>query len=95
MKKLEKLAAEKGKPLDRIILPVVNRLGVVEGARKLGFAPSTISKWLDDHGYVPSTTWGKATTAQEHADIDAAHDRVNRVREAAGLPSIEQEVESW
>lgn len=94
MKKLEKYAAEKGKPLERIIPPLVNRLGVVEAARKLGFAPSTISDWLKDNDYVSSTTWGKAPSAQERADIEAAHDRVNQVREAAGLPSIEQEVEA-
>lgn len=95
MKKLEKLAIEKGKPLERIILPMVNRFGVVDTAKKLGYAPSTISKWLEDNGYVSSTTWGKATTAQEHADIDAAHDRINELRALAGQPSIEEEVESW
>lgn len=94
MKKLEKFAAEKGKPLDRIIPPLVNRVGVVKAGEKLGFSPSTISKWLTDNGYVSSTTWGKATTASEHADIEAAHDRVNAARALAGQPSIEQEVEA-
>lgn len=94
MRKLEKLAVEKNKPLERIILPLVNRVGVVEAAKQLGYAPSTISKWLTDNGYAPSTTWGKATSAQERADIEAAHDRVNQVRQAEGLPSIEEEVEA-
>lgn len=94
MKKLEKLAVEKG-DLNRIIPPLVNRMGVVKAAEKLGYAPSTISKWLSDNGYVASTTWGRATTAQERADIAAAVERVNLERVAAGLPTIEEEVESW
>lgn len=92
---LKAIEQERGKPLDRIIPPLVNRLGVVETGRKLGISAATVGKWLKDNGYVASTTWGKATTPQERADIEAAHDRVNLVREAAGLPSIEQEVESW
>lgn len=95
MKKLEKFEAEKGKSLERIIPPLVNRIGVVEAAKKLGFAPSTISKWLFDHDYVASTTWSKKTTPSEKADIERAHDSVNAWRAEQGLPSIEEEVESW
>lgn len=95
MKKLEKLAAEKGKPLDRIIPPLVNRFGVVLTAEKLGYAASTISKWLQDNNYESMTIWQKKVTPQEAADIQRAHDEVNAWREEQGLPSIEQEVESW
>lgn len=91
MKKLETLAQERGKPLERIIPPEVNRYGVVGAAKKLGYAPSTISKWLDDNGYVSSTTWGKAITPQERADIDRVVAQVNAERVAAGLPTIEEE----
>lgn len=92
-KTLEQLAIEKGKPLERIIPPIVDRWGVVEGAKKLGYSPSTISKWLDDNGYVSRTTWVKAVTPQERADIDAAVERVNARRIAEGLPTLEDEAE--
>ena len=91
--RLAEIEKEKGR-LDRVIPPLVNRVGVVETARKLKVSSATISTWLKDHGYAPSTTWGKATTPSERADIEAAHDRVNQVRQAAGLPSIEEEVEA-
>ena len=92
---LKTIEQERGKPLDRIIPPLVNRVGVVEAGKKLGISAATVGKWLKDNGYAPSTKWGKATTAQEHADIEAAHDRVNAARALAGQPSIEAEVESW
>jgi len=92
--RLAELEKEKGR-LDRVIPPLVNRLGVVEAARKLKISSATISTWLKDNGYVSSTTWGKANMPGEAADIEAAHDRVNLVRQAEGLPSIEEEVESW
>lgn len=92
-KTLEQLAVEKGKPLERIIPPVVDRWGVVEGAKRLGYSPSTISGWLKDHGYSSRTTWQKAVTPAERADIDAAAERVNVRRIAQGLPTLEEEEE--
>lgn len=77
MKKLDKLAVEKGKSLDWIILPEVNRSGVIGAAKALGFAPSTISNWLTANGYVSRTTWQKDTTPEEKAQIDAAGERID------------------
>lgn len=92
-KKLGQLAVEKGKPLERIIPPIVDRWGVVEGAKKLGYSPSTISGWLKDNGYVSRTYWQKGVTPQERADIDAAAERVNARRIEQGLPTLEEEEE--
>ena len=90
---LEQLAIEKGRPLERIIPPVVDRWGVVEGAKRLGYSPSTISVWLKDNNYIGKMIWIKAITPQERADIDAAAARVNARRIAQGLPTLEEEEE--
>lgn len=92
---LEQIEKEKGKPLDRIIPLLVNRGGQVLAAEKLGVSQATISKWLKDHGYESITIWQKKVTPEEVADIERAHDSVNAWRAEQGLPSIEQEVESW
>lgn len=90
-KTLEQLAVEQGRPLERIIPPVVDRWGVVGGAKKLGYSPSTISGWLKNNGYIGRMTWVKKTTPAERADIDAAADRVNARRDEQGLPTLEEE----
>lgn len=91
---LKAIEQEGGKPLERIIPPLVNRVGVVEAGRKLGVSAATIGKWLKDNGYVSSTSWMKKTTPQELADIERAHDSVNEYRRAHGQPSIEEEIEA-
>ena len=68
---LKHLEREKG-DLERVIPPLVNKFGVVQAAKQLKMSPATVGKWLGDHGYISSTTWVKAITPQERADIDAA-----------------------
>lgn len=91
---LKAIEQDRGKSLERIIPPLVNRLGVVAAGASLGISAATVGKWLKDNGYVASTTWGKKTTAQETADIERAHDSVNEYRRAHGRPSIEEEIEA-
>jgi len=91
--KLAALEKEKGKPLDRIIPPLVNKVGVVQAAHILRVSSATISDWLKDNDYISNTTWIKKTTPQERADIDAAAERVNAGRRAQGLPTLEEEEE--
>jgi hypothetical protein len=91
--KLAALAKEKGKPLERIIPPLVNQLGVVEAARTLKMSSATISEWLKDNGYIGNMVWAKKIAAQERADIDAAAGRVNARRIEQGLPTLEEEAE--
>lgn len=91
--KLRELEREKGKPLDIIIVPLVNEGGQALAAKKLGVSQSAISDWLRDNGYVSRTYWQKGVTPQERADIDAAADRVNARRIAQGLPTLEEEEE--
>lgn len=91
--KLAALEKERGKPLDGIIPPLVNKLGVVEAARTLKMSSATVSDWLKSHGYVSSTTWSKKLTPAERADIDAAAERVNVRRIAQGQPTLEEEEE--
>lgn len=93
MKKLEKLAALRGEPLDWIIPNAVNKHGVVEAGHKLGVSGATISKWLTDNSYVSSTIWQKAATAVEVEDIQRAAKRVNAWRKEQGLPPLEEEAE--
>lgn len=93
-RKLEKIERERGKPLDGLILPLVNRGGQKEAAKRLDVSEATISKWLKDNGYVATTLWTKATTPQERADIDAAAEHVNARRIAQGLPTLEEEREA-
>lgn len=88
--RIKELEVEKGN-LDRVIPPLVNKVGQVEAARKLNTSQGTISRWLKDNGYVLTSFWQKATTPQEHADIEAAAARVNVRRIAQGLPTLEAE----
>lgn len=92
---LELIEKERGKPMELIIPPLVNRGGQALAAEKLGVSQATISKWLKDHGYVARTSWMKQTTPQEATDIERAHDSVNEYRREHGMPSIEEEVDSW
>lgn len=70
--KLKEIERERGKPLDRIIPPLVDQYGQEETARQLGVSQPTISEWLKDNQYVPITLWVKAATAKDKADIAAA-----------------------
>jgi len=92
--RLKELEVQKGN-LERLIPPLVNRGGQKLAAEKLGVSQATISKWLKDHRYVASTIWQKQTTPSDMADIERAHDSMNAWRAEQGLPSIEEEVESW
>lgn len=89
--KLRDLQKEKGRPLDAIIVPLVNAGGQKHAAEKLGVSQSAISDWLRENHYTSITFWQKATTPQERADIDAAVERVNARRIAEGLPALEEE----
>lgn len=88
--RIKELEAEKGN-LERVIPPLVNRVGQAEAARLLKTSQATISRWLDDNNYTLTSFWQKATTPQEAADIDAAVERVNAARRAQGLPTLEAE----
>jgi hypothetical protein len=92
--KIAEIARDKGKTEELLVLPLVNRGGQKLAAAKLGVSQATISKWLEDHGYVMSTFWQKGVTAQEQADIAGAVQRVNEHRRAEGLPTLEEEGES-
>jgi len=83
MKKLEKLAVERKRSLDWIIPPLVNDLGVVGAAKSLGFAPSTISKWLKDNDYISRPWWVKKMTPGDKASIDRAVARREHQEEAS------------
>lgn len=89
--KIEEIARERGKPADSIVLPLVNKIGQRLTAEKLGVSQATVSKWLEDNGYVLSSFWQKGVTPAERADIEAAHDRVNAQRVEQGLPTLEEE----
>jgi hypothetical protein len=91
--KLRDLEKQKGKALDVIIVPLVNKGGQKLAAEKLGVSQSAISDWLRENNYTSITMWMKKTTPQEHADIDAAHDRVNARRVEQGRPTLEEEEE--
>lgn len=43
--------------LNEIIPPLVNEHGQAEAARLLGTTQPTISKWLNDNGYVKRAKW--------------------------------------
>lgn len=92
-RRLKEVAIERGKSLEMIIPPMVNRYGQAETARRLGVSQPTISDWLNENGYIGRVVWMKKTTPQEQADIDAAVQRVDAKRIAAGLPTLEQERE--
>lgn len=91
--KLRELEKEKGRPLDVIIVPLVNKGGQKLAAEKLGVSQSAISDWLKENDYTSITMWMKKTTPKERADIDAAAERVNAKRIAQGLPTLEEEEE--
>lgn len=84
MKKLEKLAFERGTPLDWIIPPLANKFGVTGAAKELGLAPSTISKWLKDNNYICRPMWMEKATPEETRRIDAL---VTRFKQEQGEPS--------
>jgi hypothetical protein len=86
VKKLEKLAFERGKSLDWIIPPLTNRLGVNGAAKELEIAPSTVSKWLKDNNYICRPMWIKAATPEETRRIDALAAQVKHERE--GEPDV-------
>lgn len=89
--KIEAIAKERGKSADSIVMPLVSRGGQKLVAEKLGVSQTAVSDWLKDNGYVGRMIWTKAITPAERADIDAAADRVNVRRIAAGLPTLEEE----
>jgi DNA-binding transcriptional regulator YdaS (Cro superfamily) len=68
-KKLLKIEEVRGKPLDRIIPPLVNKGGQAEAARDLGVSQATISQWLKDNHYVQLVTYVKDITPEERAEI--------------------------
>jgi len=90
--RIKELEAQKGN-LERVIPPLVNKVGQSEAARLLHVSQGTISRWLKENNYTLSSFWQKAVTPQERADIDAAADRVNARRAEQGLPTLEEEEE--
>lgn len=90
--RIKELEAEKGN-LERVIPPLVNRVGQSEAARQLHVSQGTISRWLKDNNYILSSLWQKGVTPAERADIDPAADRVNARRIEQGLPTLEEEGE--
>lgn len=56
--KLKKLASECG-DLHTVILPLVNKVGQAETARKLGLSQFTVSRWLKRNGYKATIVYVK------------------------------------
>lgn len=57
---LDRLAREKGEPLDSLIPRTVNaKASQKAAAKELGLAESTVSDWLRKNGYVAKTQWVK------------------------------------
>lgn len=57
--RLKELEAKHGKPLEEVILPLVNELGQKKAASKLGIAASTVCEWLKDNHYIPKVSYVK------------------------------------
>jgi len=74
--KLKEIEKARGKPLEQIIPPLVNRYGQEETARQLNVSQTTISDWLKDNHYINRPMWLKDVTPKERADIEAAAARV-------------------
>jgi len=51
------LEKECGKPMTEVIPPLVNIGGQKHAAEVLGVSQATISKWLENNGYVPVTRY--------------------------------------
>ena len=92
MAKLDQQAKWMG-PNEWHIVPMVNKLGQEEAAKKLGVNQSSLCRWLKAHGYVARIFWQRAAKPQELEDIEAVAERVNAKRRAEGRPTLDEERE--
>lgn len=81
---LNEIERERGIPLNFIVLPLVNQGGQQLAAKELGVSQATISKWLEENGYVSRTIWQKDATPEEKAQIEAAGQRVDALLAGEG-----------